>query len=171
LAGADRVLAIDPLEKRRALALAVGADDAFEPGQDLRGRILEATAGRGADVAIEVSSSGAALQAAVDTVATEGAVVVASWYGTKPIPLTLGGHFHRGRIRLRSSQVGRLNPELGPRWDRGRRTETVLGLLGRLRLEELVSHRIPFGEAPGAYRLVDEYPGEVVQVVLTHDEA
>jgi 2-desacetyl-2-hydroxyethyl bacteriochlorophyllide A dehydrogenase len=171
LAGAGRVLAIDPLEKRRELALAVGADGAFEPGQDLRASILEATAGRGADVAIEVSSSGAALQAAMDAVATEGTVVVASWYGTKPIALALGGHFHRGRIRLRSSQVGSLNPELGPRWDRARRTATVLGLLGRLRLEELVSHRIPFGEAPGAYRLVDENPGEVVQVVLTHDEA
>jgi hypothetical protein len=40
-----------------------------------------------------------------------------------------------------------------------------------LRLEELVSHRIPFGEAPGAYQLVDENPDDVVQVVLTHDEA
>jgi 2-desacetyl-2-hydroxyethyl bacteriochlorophyllide A dehydrogenase len=171
LAGAGRVLVVDPLEKRRALALAVGADDAFEPDQDLRGSILEATAGLGADVAIEVSSSGAALQAAVDAVATEGTVVVASWYGTKPVSLSLGGHFHRGRIRLRSSQVGRLNPGLGPRWDRVRRTETVLGLLPRLRLEELVSHRIPFGEAPGAYQLVDENPDDVVQVVLTHDEA
>jgi threonine dehydrogenase-like Zn-dependent dehydrogenase len=36
-------------------------------------------------------------------------------------------------------------------------------------LKELVSHRIPFGEAPGAYRLVDEGPDETVQVVLTHD--
>jgi 2-desacetyl-2-hydroxyethyl bacteriochlorophyllide A dehydrogenase len=171
LAGAGQVLAVDPLEKRRELALAVGADEAFEPGEDLRGRVLEATAGRGADVAVEASSSGAALQAAVDAVATEGTVVVASWYGTKPVTLSLGGQFHRGRIRLRSSQVGRLNPELGSRWDRARRTETVLGLLPRLRLEELVSHRIPFGEAPEAYRLVDENPREAVQVVLTHDEA
>ncbi len=169
LAGAGRVLAVDPLKKRRELALAVGADEVFEPGEDLRGRLLEATAGRGADVAVEVSSSGAALQAAVDGVASEGTVVVASWYGTKPVSLSLGGHFHRGRVRLRSSQVGRLNPELSPRWDRARRTETVLGLLPRLRLEELVSHRIPFEEAPGAFRLVDENPGETVQVVLTHD--
>jgi 2-desacetyl-2-hydroxyethyl bacteriochlorophyllide A dehydrogenase len=171
LAGAGEVLAVDPLEKRRELALAVGADGAFEPGEDLRGRVLEATAGRGADVAIEAGSSGAALQAAVDAVATEGTVVVASWYGTKPVTLSLGGHFHRGRIRLRSSQVGRLNPELGSRWDRARRTETVLGLLPRLRLEQLVSHRIPFGEAPEAYSLVDEKPREAVQVVLIHEEA
>ena len=170
LAGADRVLAVEPLRKRRELALEVGADQAFEPAEDLHERLLEATAGRGADVAVEVSSSGAALQAAVDAVATEGTVVVASWYGTKPVVLSLGGHFHRGRVRLRSSQVGQINPELRPRWDRARRTQAVLGLLPRLHLEELVSHRLPFEEAPGAYRLVDERPGEAVQVVLTYDE-
>ena len=170
LTGADRVLAVDPLEKRRELARAVGVDEAFEPGEDLPRRVLEATAGRGADVAVEASGSGAALQSAIEAVAVEGTVVVASWYGTKPVTLSLGGHFHRGRVRVRSSQVGRMNPDLGPRWDLTRRMETVLRLLPRLRLKELVSHRFPFEEAPDAYRLVDERPGEVVQVALTHDD-
>jgi 2-desacetyl-2-hydroxyethyl bacteriochlorophyllide A dehydrogenase len=170
IAGASRVLVVDPLEKRRELARAVGVYEAFEPGEDLPGRVLEATGGRGADVVVEASGAGAALQAAVEAVAVEGTVVVASWYGTKPVTLSLGGHFHRGRVRVRSSQVGRINPDLGPRWDFARRTETVLGLLPRLRLKELVSHRFPFEEAQEAYRLVDEYPRGVVQVVLTHDE-
>ena len=170
LAGASQVLAVDPIKRRRDLALEVGADEAFEPDEGLHERVLEATAGRGADLAVEVSSSGAALQAAIDAVATEGTVVVASWYGTRPVALTLGGHFHRGRVRLRSSQVGRIDPELGARWDRARRTEAALRLLPRLRLEELVSHRVPFERAPEAYRLVDEHPEETVQVVLIHDE-
>jgi 2-desacetyl-2-hydroxyethyl bacteriochlorophyllide A dehydrogenase len=167
-AGAERVLAVEPIERRRELALQVGADESFEPDEELLERVLEATGGRGADVAVEVSSSGAALQAAVDAVAAEGTVVVASWYGTKPVTLSLGGHFHRGRVKVRSSQVGRISPELGPRWDRARRTEAVLDLLPRLRLAELVSHKVPFEEAPRAYRLVDEAPGETVQVVLTY---
>jgi 2-desacetyl-2-hydroxyethyl bacteriochlorophyllide A dehydrogenase len=170
LAGAGLVLAVDPLKKRRELAHAVGVDETFGSGQGLPERILEVTAGRGADVAVEVSGSGAALQAAIEAVALEGTVVVASWYGTKPVTLSLGGRFHRGRVRLRSSQVGRLNPELGPRWDLARRTETVLDLLPRLRLKELVSHRFAFEEAPDAYRLVDERPDEVVQLILTHEE-
>ena len=169
LAGAERVLAVDPVEKRRTLALEVGAHEAFEPAEDLHERILERTAGRGADLAVEVSSSGAALQSAVDAVAAEGTVVVASWYGTKPVTLSLGGRFHRGRVRLRSSQVGRINPELGPRWDHARRSQAALDLLPRLRLEELVSHRVPFEKAPGAYRLLDERPEEAVQVVLIHE--
>lgn len=171
LAGAGRVLVVDPLKKRRELALAAGADGAFVP-EDLEDRVLEETDGRGADVAVEVSGSGDALQQAIDNVAVEGTVVVASWYGTKSVALVLGGHFHRGRVRLRSSQVGRISPELGERWDHGRRLRTVVGLLQdpRLKLDLLVSHRFPFEEAPEAYRLLDERPGEVLQAVLTYDE-
>jgi 2-desacetyl-2-hydroxyethyl bacteriochlorophyllide A dehydrogenase len=168
LAGAGAVLVVDPLEDRRRLALAAGADGAFGPGE-LNERVAEITGGRGADVAVEASGSGVALQSAIDSVATEGTVVVASWYGSKPVTLALGGHFHRGRVRLRSSQVGRSNPELAPRWDRNRRMDTVLGLLDRLKLRELISHRIPFEEAPGAYPLLDERPEEALQVVFTYD--
>jgi threonine dehydrogenase-like Zn-dependent dehydrogenase len=170
LAGAGQVLVVDPVEKRRELALAVGADEAFGP-DDVPQGVLDATAGRGADVAVEVSGSGVALQAAIEAVAAEGTVVVASWYGTKAVALSLGGHFHRGRVRLKSSQVGRMNPDLGPRWDTTRRMETVLSLLPRLRLKRLISHRFPFDRAPDAYRLVDERPEETVQVILTHDQS
>jgi threonine dehydrogenase-like Zn-dependent dehydrogenase len=47
--------------------------------------------------------------------------------------------------------------------------DMVLGLLGRLGLEELISHRIPFERAPEAYLLLDERPGETLQVIFTYD--
>jgi len=168
LASAGPVLVVDPLKERRRVALASGADGAFEP-KSSKERVTKITGGRGVDVAVETSGSGAALQSAIDAVATEGTVVVASWYGTKPVTLALGGHFHRERVRLRSSQVGRMNPELAPRWDRARRMDTVLGLLGRLKLRELISHRIPFEEAPEAYMLLDERPEEALQVIFTYE--
>ena len=167
LGGAGAVLVVDPLEKRRGLALAAGADDAFGP-EVLDGRVMEATRGRGADVAVETSGSGAALQSAIDAVAIEGTVVVASWYGTKPVALHLGERFHRGRVRLRSSQVGRLNPEMGPRWDTTRRMETVLALLEQVEPEDLITHRLPFHRAPEAYSLLDASMEEAVQVVFTY---
>ena len=170
LAGAGAVLVVDPLERRRKLALAAGADGAFG-SEGANGRVMDLTGGRGVDVAVEVSGSGAALQVAIEAAATEGTVVVASWYGTRPIALDLGGRFHRGRVSLRSSQVGRLNPELQPRWDRERRTETVIGLLDRLDLRDLISHRLPFGRAPEAYRLLDQRPEEAVQVVFSYEES
>lgn len=172
LAGAARVLVVDPLERRRELALTAGADAAFGPDEDLEEQVLETTSGRGVDVAVEASGSGGALQRAIDNVAVEGTVVVASWYGTKPVALALGGHFHRGRVKLRSSQVGRIPPELGARWDHARRLQAVVGLLEdpRLHLEDLISHRFSFEEAAEAYRLLDENPGEALQVVLTYGD-
>lgn len=171
LAGAGVVLTVDPLESRRRLALALGADEALTPGAGLAEEVLAATGGRGADLAVEASGSGAALQEAVDSVAVEGTVVVASWYGEKPVTLSLGGNFHRGRVTLRSSQVGMLNPELSPRWDHARRTRTVVELLEdpRLRLGALVSHRVPFERAPEAYRLIEGCPAGLSQVLLTYE--
>ena len=165
------VLAAEPVPGRRDLALKMGAAAAFGPEDGLRERVLAATDGRGADVAVEASGSGAALAAAVGCVAAEGTVVAASWYGAEPVALPLGGHFHRGRVRIRSSQVGRVAPELSARWDGGRRAGAVVGLLGdpRLPLEALVSHRIPFSRAPEAYRMLDGGPDEAVQVVFEYE--
>jgi 2-desacetyl-2-hydroxyethyl bacteriochlorophyllide A dehydrogenase len=168
-AGASRVITVDPLQTRRELALQLGVDAALAPGSGLPGEVRYLTGGRGADVAIEVSGSGDALQPAIDSVAEEGTVVAVSWYGARPVTLELGRHFHRGRVRLLSSQVGHVNPALAPRWDRGRRTALALQLLSQLPLDRLVSHYIPFTDAPSAFRMVDEHPEEVLQVVLTYD--
>ena len=138
----------------------------------MRERVFEATGGLGADAAVEASGSGAALAAAVECVAAEGTVVAASWYGTKEVSLPLGGHFHRGRVKIKSSQVGRMDPDLAARWDRERRARTVISLLQdpRIPLGSLVSHRVPFGEAPGAYRMLDQNNDGAVQVVFEYGE-
>jgi 2-desacetyl-2-hydroxyethyl bacteriochlorophyllide A dehydrogenase len=168
-AGAGLLIAVEPNLQRAALARTLGVDVVLAPGPSLAAQVRELTAGRGVDLAIEVSGAPAALQSAIDCTAIEGTVVAASWYGTKPVSLELGGHFHRGRIRLRSSQVGRLAPELGPRWNTARRSATVLGLLPQLRLIELISHRFPLSAAADAYALVDSGAAEVVQVVFTYE--
>jgi 2-desacetyl-2-hydroxyethyl bacteriochlorophyllide A dehydrogenase len=167
-AGAGRIIVVDGFPKRRALALRLGASDALAPDQDIAGAVRSLTGGRGADLAIEVSGHGEALGPAIDSVAFQGTVVVASWYGTKEVSLSLGGSFHRGRVRLLSSQVGNLDPTLKPRWDFARRMSLARDLLGKLALEPLISHEIPFGRAAAAYDLVDRAPEETVQVVLTY---
>lgn len=170
LSGARRVIAVEPAALRRDLALRAGVDLVLAPAADLRDQIRAANAGHAPDVVIEVSGSVTALQAAIDNVVQDGAVVVASWYGTKPVQLLLGEHFHRGRVRLISSQVGRLNPALGARWDYARRSQTVLDLLPELVLADLITHRIPLADAPTAYRLLDEQPEQIGQVILTYPE-
>jgi len=166
LAGCARIIVVEPNAARRALALALGADAALAPGPQLADALRAQNDGRLADLAVEVSGAPAALQAAIDAVQDEGTVVVASWYGRKPVSLELGARFHRGRIRLRASQVGRLAPETWPRWDHARRTAAVAALLPRLRLAELPTRRLPFAQVAEAYRLAET--GGVAQVVLEY---
>jgi threonine dehydrogenase-like Zn-dependent dehydrogenase len=98
----------------------------------------------------------------------EGTVVACSWYGTKPVDLSLGERFHRDRISIRSSQVGHLDPTLSARWDRKRRNGVVLGLLDEINPAQFITHRIPFENAAAAYRLIDRHPEQTLQVVLTY---
>lgn len=167
--GASQVIAVDPIATRRERVL--GSGTGFAPDGDLPGWIRELTGGRGADVAIEVSGAPAALQQVLDCVATQGTVVVASWYGAKPVSLLLGGAFHRGRTRIISSQVGMIEPALAPRWTFARRRELAVSLLADLPLPGLITHRVPFSRAADAYRLVDTQPDDVLQVVLDYEEA
>ncbi|MHB1006746.1 MAG: zinc-binding dehydrogenase [Chloroflexota bacterium] len=167
-AGAGKVVVVEPYPLRRGLALRLGADVALAPEEATPARLRALTAGRGADVAYEASGAPAALQAAVDAVAQQGLVAAVSWYGTRPVTLDLGRAFHRGRVRLLSSQVGSIDPSLAPRWDYARRRQTVLDLLPQLSLSELVTHRFPFESAPEAYRLLEEHPEETVQVLFTY---
>jgi threonine dehydrogenase-like Zn-dependent dehydrogenase len=67
-----------------------------------------------------------------------------------------------------SSQVGRIDPALAPRWDRERRLELATELLGELVLADLITHRIPFAHAADAYALLDGGDPETIQVVLDY---
>jgi 2-desacetyl-2-hydroxyethyl bacteriochlorophyllide A dehydrogenase len=167
MAGASSVMTVEPVERRRTLSAALGAH-ALPPGDELAERIRDLTDGQGADIVIEASGNPAALGQALDCVAPEGTIVVCSWYGTKPVTVPLGGRFHRGRIRLVSSQVGSIDPSLSARWSRERRTEYTRDVLPQLRLTDLITQRIPLEQAADAYALVDDHPDETIQVILTY---
>jgi 2-desacetyl-2-hydroxyethyl bacteriochlorophyllide A dehydrogenase len=166
--GARPIVTVDLHERRREASIRAGAHHALAVEDDVVSRILELTAGRGVDVAIEASGSPPALQTCIDAVAFAGTIVVASWYGTRESTLALGGAFHRRRVRVVSSQVSTLDPSLAPRWDRGRRTALVSELLRELPLADLITHRFGFADAGSAYELLGRAPGECLQVVLDY---
>jgi 2-desacetyl-2-hydroxyethyl bacteriochlorophyllide A dehydrogenase len=168
-AGASLVVTSDLYEKRRRLSRSAGADLAVNPSaESLADRVCALTGGTGADVVIEASGQPSALDDAIRVAATEGRVVVVSWYGTKKADVALGGDFHRKRLTLKSSQVSNLDPSLAPRWTILRRRELAVRYLDELFLDELISHVLPFDRAAEAYRLIDEQPSEVLQVVLEY---
>jgi alcohol dehydrogenase len=75
-AGAAAVVACDPDHARRRRATAFGATHACEPN-DLPTAVVDLTAGRGADAALELAGTASAVRAALDCVRVGGTVVLA----------------------------------------------------------------------------------------------
>jgi 2-desacetyl-2-hydroxyethyl bacteriochlorophyllide A dehydrogenase len=171
-AGASLVVTSDLYETRRRSSREAGADVALDPSaEDLSERVSALTGGIGADVVIEASGQPRALDDAIKVATHEGRVVVVSWYGTKRADLALGSDFHRKRLTLKSSQVANLDPSLTPRWTIRRRRELAIKYLSELLLNELISDVLPFDRAADAYRLIDERPAEVLQVILDYKDS
>src|SRR5213079_1846504 len=60
----------------------------------------------------------------------------------------LGGPFHSRRLRLISSQVGRIAPSHRPRWTHGRRLAAAVALLSDPRLDALLAPAVAFSDLP-----------------------
>jgi S-(hydroxymethyl)glutathione dehydrogenase/alcohol dehydrogenase len=79
LAGAERIIAIEPIAYRRDLARALGATDLVDPAQaDPADEVRALTAGRGADVAFEAGGTTAGTELVIGLVRGGGTVVLTS---------------------------------------------------------------------------------------------
>lgn len=166
--GVGLVVGVDQVSARRATAARLGAQLVFAPGESVAEEVRRQTSNRGADIVIEVSGASQALNEAVRIAGFNGRVIAMSWYGGTFESLSLSGEFHHNRIRIVSSQVGAINPELGPLWTLQRRQDLVLSLLNELDLASLITHTIPVAEAARAYALVDEGDEDLIQCVLSY---
>ena len=168
LSGAT-VVAVDGIAPRRDRALAYGATEAHDPvATDVSARLRELSAGRGADVAIELSGSYRALHEAIRSVVVAGRVVAGGFYQGEGVGLRLGEEFHHNRVQLVCSQIGGVPPALAGRWDQDRLNHTFLGLVasGAVDATDLVTHVVPAKDAASAYELLDQRPADALQVVL-----
>lgn len=168
-----RVIGVDNLAGRRALALELGADEVLDATKgQVAEQIHELTKGRGADVCLEVTGSCRALHEAIRSVAYSSRVCTAGFMQGDGVGLRLGEEFHHNRVQLVCSQISGVAPALQHRWDTYRlaRTAMDLAVAGRLRLTELISHTVPLADAAAAFMLLDEHPEQALQVVLSFDE-
>ena len=163
IAGADRVIGVDPIEARRDVARALGADTALDPladggdaGMAIR-RISGAARSeveppdgarvlggywevptqfgqRGVDVAIEASGSIPALHHAIRATRFGGTICMISYYGGDAAGLRLGDEFHVNRQELVSARVESLPLRDAPAWTLERLVEVALGWLTTGRL-------------------------------------
>jgi 2-desacetyl-2-hydroxyethyl bacteriochlorophyllide A dehydrogenase len=166
--GVQPLIAVDRLEHRRDLASAFGADVVLDADAGIAEAVRSLTANRGADIVLEASGASRALQEAIRTAGRDGRVVALSWYGGSFENLRLSDEFHHNRIQVISSQVGAVNPRLGPLWTTKRRQDVVDRLFGELDLAPLFTHTFDVERAPEAYRMVDELAPGLVQCVLDY---
>lgn len=164
---AGKLIIIDPLPFRREKAAWIGADAVVAP-EDAKEAIMSLSEGRGVDLFIELSGAPPALQTAINNTAVLGTIAVAGWYGTRPVQLSLSPEFHLHSLKIIS--VHAYNLDEGNRWDQRRKNLTSLQFLQNVDVEPLITHRVPFDQAPEAYRLLDQHPGESLGVLLEYGQ-
>jgi threonine dehydrogenase-like Zn-dependent dehydrogenase len=150
-AGAVGLLAASLLRQLPGIELEVVDID---PGKDEVIRALGLVpvrperARRDCDLVLHASGAPAGLELALQLAGFEASIVELSWYGTKTVPLGLGGRFHNARLRIQSSQVGHVAASQRPRWSYRRRLELALRLLADPAYDVLLSEPVPFEELP-----------------------
>lgn len=170
-ASGARVIAVDPDPARRALAVKLGAAEAI-PADGAAETIKAFTQGRGADSCIEVSGVPAALGEAIRAVAYSARVVAMGFFQGDVAGLRLGEEFHHNRIQLICSQISGVAPEASYRWTKPRlwRTAVELQHTGVLDLLPLITHTVPFEEAPKLFERLDAGEPGLLQAVLDFAE-
>lgn len=138
-----RLTVVDPDASRADVADELGIVD-FAAEAPVAGE----APGDGADLVFHTSATPEGLAAALRAAATEATVVELSWYGSRSVPAPLGEAFHSRRLRLVSSQVGRIPAERAARWTHARRMALALGLLADSRLDALISGESRFDDLP-----------------------
>jgi 2-desacetyl-2-hydroxyethyl bacteriochlorophyllide A dehydrogenase len=148
-----RVIGVEPQEGRRKVAVGLGLR-AVAP-EEVADVVAVETGDRGVPLVVESSGAPHALADALPLLAHEGTVLVASWYGAKPVSLPLGGDFHRRRLVIRSTQVSTIPAALSERWTVARRRAAARELMADLPLSGLATHEFAIEDAPAAYAALD----------------
>src|SRR6202012_5069075 len=115
---------------------------------------------------IDASGNPEAPAMALNLLPHEGPLLIASWFGTKPVVLPLGGAFHRRRLIIRSTQVSTVPARLSGALTRSRRRKETIELLAELPLAQLCTHVFAFSQAAEAFRAVDEGAPGLMHAVL-----
>jgi 2-desacetyl-2-hydroxyethyl bacteriochlorophyllide A dehydrogenase len=163
----ERLVTADCFELRRnSSPVSQGLSlDPFSPNfhKDAR-KLLNGSA----DLTFELSGRPDTLNDALSITGFSGRIVIGSWYGEKRAEIDLGGAFHRSRIKLISSQVSTLSPELSGRWNKARRFNMAWRALERVKPEKWITHRFSIEQAGEAYQLLAQNPQEAIQVLFTY---
>jgi 2-desacetyl-2-hydroxyethyl bacteriochlorophyllide A dehydrogenase len=168
--GARQVIVVDLAENRLALARRYGADLTVNPSEeDAVGRIFDATGGEGASLILEVTGNPQVIPTALKMAGNGGRIVLT---GALEEPVTL--RFHQEFIRRELSLIAAFQPfnpvtaNLYWRWTQQANRQLLLELLaeGKLRVEEMLTHRFPASAGPQVYERIKAGEMDMLGVLL-----
>jgi len=118
------------------------------------------------DLVVHASGAAAGLSTALGLAGEEATVLEMSWFGTDEVSVPLGGAFHSRRLKLISSQVGKVAPSHRARWSYARRLAAALELLADPTLDVLLAPSIKFHNLPACLPdILSPQGGVLCQVV------
>jgi threonine dehydrogenase-like Zn-dependent dehydrogenase len=123
-----------------------------------------------ADVVVHASGTEEGLGVALGLAGDEATVLELSWYGDRRPSVPLGEAFHARRLRLQSSQVGKLPVVQRPRWTHRRRLELALSLLRDDRLDALLTTEGSLESLPETMRRLSDGAPALCHVVSYRDQ-
>jgi len=162
------VVAIDPIDNRRIIALAYGADYSLDPMNGDTGLELKKLSGKkGMDVIIETSGSKDALQQSLRGLAYGGTISYVAWAKEFSAGLNFGreGHFNNAKIVF--TRVASEPFRDHPRWNRKRIEQTVWQMIstGYIDGREIIQPVVSFAEAADAYSTyLDKFPEQSIKL-------
>jgi NADPH:quinone reductase-like Zn-dependent oxidoreductase len=154
------VTVVDIASARAGLAHAIGARFA-EPGAEPTD----------CDLVFHASGAAAGLTTALRLAGEEASVVELSWHGSGEVAVPLGEAFHSRRLRLVSSQVGKVAPSHRSRWSHGRRLAAALALLSAPELDVLMAPALAFEELPARLPSVFDSDSDVICPLIRYPAA
>ncbi|MCB9838331.1 MAG: L-threonine 3-dehydrogenase [Phycisphaeraceae bacterium] len=156
-AGASKIFVTDVDPRRLELAKELGADFVFDPtrGDDWIGVIDQHTPGGGCDVLLEMSGAASAINAGFTALRNGGTAALLGIPG-KPIEFDLSNH-----VIFKGARIFGVN---GRRmWATWYQMEELI-LSGRLKLDKIITHTLPFEDYERAFKLMQS--GDGIKIVL-----
>jgi len=170
MSGARKIIGVDKLHKRLDIALANGEDLIINTGETddaaLAARRLNDN--RPADVVVEASGNQSLLNQAIRMAGYEGVVTALGWYQGNCAALDLSEEFHHQRVTIRCSQTGGIDQSITNKWDYNRKVDTCKWLLMKLKFNDLVTHIMPYDQAPEGYHMIDRQDESIIQVAFKY---
>ena len=159
--GAERIIAVDVVEKKLDLAKVFGATDTVNPKQgDWTDQVRSLTGGKGADFVFEVVGNPDLIQQAFAAVRRGGKLVLVG------VP-ALGQQVTFPAMNFPLEEQGVIGSYYGsPRFRDDMPRILDLYMAKRIRLDELVSRKLKLDEINTAMSLIEQ--GEVARSVIVH---